>query len=118
MEDLKKIYLSEAVDTNKPDSLQNKVFFDISLYICNKGKEHFRGMKKNDFDVSTDVRGRRYVWLKEGHSTGPREEELPVKLKLKRSLDEEPPYQIGERMYERPGELFTCILWFIPGCFA
>ncbi|CAG5123115.1 unnamed protein product [Candidula unifasciata] len=103
MDDLKKIYLSEAVDTNKPDSLQNKVFFDISLYICNKGKEHFRGMKKNDFDVSTDIHGRRYVWLKD--NTVPREDELPLKLKLKRSLDEEPPaYQVGDRMYERPGD--------------
>lgn len=103
MEDLKKIYLSEAMDTNKPDSLQNKVFFDISLYICNKGKEYFRNMKKNDFDVSTDIHGRRYVWLKD--NSVPREDELPLKLKIKRSVDEESPaYQVGERMYERPGK--------------
>lgn len=101
MEDLKKIYLSDAMDTNKPDSLQNKVFFDISLYICNKGKDYFRNMKKNDFDVSTDIHGRRYVWLKD--TSVPREEELPPKLKLKRE-DEHPVYQVGERMYERPGD--------------
>ncbi|KAI8792120.1 hypothetical protein BgiMline_016439 [Biomphalaria glabrata] len=103
MEDLKKIYLSDAMDTNKPDTLQNKVFFDISLYICNKGKDYFRNMKKNDFDVSTDIHGRRYVWLKD--TTVPREEDLPPKLKLKRaSEDEHPAYQVGERMYERPGD--------------
>lgn len=108
MEDLKKIYLSEAMDTNKPDSLQNKVFFDISLYICNKGKEFFRSMKKNDFDVSTDIYGRRYVALKD--NTAPREEELPVKLKLKRSVDEgAPASKVGERMYERPGKLVKCL---------
>ncbi|XP_005108675.1 uncharacterized protein LOC101859972 [Aplysia californica] len=104
MEDLKKIYLSEAMDTNKPDSLQNKVFFDISLYICNKGKEYFRNMKKNDFDVSTDIHGRRYVWLKDTTNTpNSREDDYP--LKLKRGVEEETPtYQVGERMYERPGD--------------
>ncbi|CAG5127030.1 unnamed protein product [Candidula unifasciata] len=99
-DDLKKIYLSKAMDTEKPDSLQNKVFFDISLYICNKGKEYFRNMKKNDFDVSTDSQGRRYVWLKD--STGRKEE---MSLKIKKSVDEDPPAnQVGERMYERPGD--------------
>ena len=105
MEDLKKIYLGEAMDTNKPDTLQNKVFFDISLYICNKGKDYLRNMKKTDFDVTTDIHGRRYVWLKDASAAPiPREEEYPLKLKLKRAAeDNNPAYQIGERMYERPG---------------
>ncbi|RUS81123.1 hypothetical protein EGW08_011109 [Elysia chlorotica] len=106
MEDLKKIYLGDAMDTNKPETLQNKVFFDISLYICNKGKDYLRSMKKTDFDVTTDIHGRRYVWLKDA-SAAPiaREEEYPLKLKLKRAAeDSHPAYQIGERMYERPGD--------------
>ncbi|GFO05639.1 BTB/POZ domain-containing protein kctd1 [Plakobranchus ocellatus] len=108
MEDLKKIYLGDAMDTNKPDTLQNKVFFDISLYICNKGKDYLRNMKKTDFDVTTDIHGRRYVWLKDPSAAPrsvPREEEYPLKLKLKRAAeDNNPAYQIGERMYERPGD--------------
>ncbi|KAK3712487.1 hypothetical protein RRG08_002817 [Elysia crispata] len=105
MEDLKKIYLGDAMDTNKPDTLQNKVFFDISLYICNKGKDYLRSMKKTDFDVTTDIHGRRYVWLKDATAAPiSREEEYPLKLKLKRAAeDSNPAYQIGERMYERPG---------------
>ena len=103
IEDLKKIYLSEAMDTNKPDSLQNKVFFDITLYICNKGKEYFRSMKKNDFDVSTDIHGRRYVWLKDTSTSNNSQDEYS---KMKRgNEDENTAYQVGDRMYERPGKL-------------
>lgn len=108
IEDLKKIYLSDAMDTNKPDSLQNKVFFDISLYICNKGKDYFRAMKKNDFDVSTDIHGRRYVWLKD--TTIMRDDEdYSVKMRQGGEEEEPPPYQVGERMYERAG-MWTAFL--------
>jgi hypothetical protein len=93
VDDLRKIYLGEAMDLNKPDSLQNKVFFDVNLYICNRSKDHLRLMKKDDFEVSCDQTGRRYVWLKDHpkFSTG--------------SDKEFDGYQIGDRMVERPGEL-------------
>ncbi|XP_076444471.1 uncharacterized protein LOC143282682 isoform X2 [Babylonia areolata] len=92
VEDLRKIYFGDAMDLTKPDSLQNKVFFDVNLYICNRSKDHLRLMKKDDFEVSTDVTGKRYVWLKE-HP------------KFSTGTDKEfDGYQIGDRMMERPGD--------------
>lgn len=91
MEDLRKIYFGDAMDLSKPDSLQNKVFFDVNLYICNRSKDHLRLMKKDDFEVSSDVTGKRYVWLKE-HP------------KFSTGTDKEfDGYQVGDRMVERPG---------------
>ena len=100
MEDLRKIYFGDAMDLSKPDSLQNKVFFDVNLYICNRSKDHLRLMKKDDFEVSTDITGKRYVWLKE-HP------------KFSTGADKEfDGYQVGDRMMERPGmKRFTsCIV--------
>lgn len=103
MEDLRKIYFGDAMDLSKPDSLQNKVFFDVNLYICNRSKDHLRLMKKDDFEVSSDVTGKRYVWLKE-HP------------KFSTGTDKEfDGYQVGDRMVERPGgfELVTQSFRFV-----
>nr|KAG5711118.1 hypothetical protein BaRGS_004762 [Batillaria attramentaria] len=86
MEDLRKIYLSEAMELNTPESLQNKAFFDVNLYICNRSKDCLRLMKKEDFEVASDINGRRYVCLKD-----------PAKFGGPESYN-------GDRMYERPGD--------------
>lgn len=79
--------------------LQNKVFFDVNLYICNRGKDFLRVMSKFDFEVVIDMEGRRYVWLK-----------YNFKFSFKEfigglSENDSVIYgnQIGERMYERLG---------------
>eukprot|EP00916_Digyalum_oweni_P001729 GHVL01003300.1.p1 GENE.GHVL01003300.1~~GHVL01003300.1.p1 ORF type:complete len:233 (+),score=13.12 GHVL01003300.1:2-700(+) len=92
MEDLRKIYFGDAMDLNKPDSLQNKVFFDVNLYICGRFKHHLPLMKKDDFEVSSDVTGKRYVWLKEH-----------PKFNTGNDKDLFDGYQVGDRMVERPG---------------
>ncbi|KAK3096641.1 hypothetical protein FSP39_001973 [Pinctada imbricata] len=99
-EDLKKIYLGAGLDTNQPDTLQNKVFFDVNLYICNRGKDFLRVMSKSDFEVGSDVDGRRYVWLK--NSSKFSFKELVGGLGEVDSLA--PGTQIGDRMYERQGD--------------
>lgn len=57
-EDLKKLYMGPALELDQPDTLQNKVFFDVNLYICNRGKDFLRVMSKSDFEVATDMEGR------------------------------------------------------------
>lgn len=98
-DDLKKIYLSGAMNLEQPDTLQNKVFFDVNLYVCNRGKDFLRVMSKSDFQVSLDSDGRRYVWLKFNSKFSFRE--------LVGGIAESDTIvkgnQIGERMYERQG---------------
>lgn len=99
-EDLKKLYMGPALELDQPDTLQNKVFFDVNLYICNRGKDFLRVMSKSDFEVATDMEGRRYVWLKYNSKFSFKE--------LIGGLSENDSVihgnQIGERMYERPGD--------------
>lgn len=95
--ELRQIYMSEAMNLDHPESLQNKVFFDICMYICNRGKDFLRLMTKNDFEVTTDPTGRRYVWLK----FDPKFSFNEVAGGL--SSDASRGSQIGERMYERAG---------------
>lgn len=97
--ELRQIYLSDAMNLDQPESLQNKVFFDICMYICNRGKDFLRLMTKNDFEVSTDQNGRRYVWLKYNSKFSFSEVAGGTTAESVKGS------QIGERMYERPGNV-------------
>lgn len=97
--ELRQIYFSDAMNLDEPESLQNKVFFDICMYICNRGKDFLRLMTKNDFDVATDQNGRRYVWLKFNSKFSFSEVAGGTTTEnIKGS-------QIGEKMYERQGNI-------------
>lgn len=99
-EHLYKIYLSDALSLDSPETLQNKVFFDVTLYITNRGKDCLRVMTKSDFEVSTDPNGLRYVWLKYNPKFTSREiGTSPV------DLNPTVGSQLGGRMFERPGEI-------------
>jgi len=95
--ELRQIYMSEAMNLDHPESLQNKVFFDTCMYICNRGKDFLRLMTKNDFEVTTDQTGRRYVWLKYDPKFSFNEVAGGLPSDATRGS------QIGERMYERAG---------------
>ncbi|KAK6170472.1 hypothetical protein SNE40_018858 [Patella caerulea] len=98
-ESLKKLYLSDALAGNYPESLQNKVYFDVNLYIINRGKDCLRTMVKSDFDIGTDETGRRYVWLKYSDKFSIREVgNVPGDDRTVNGN------QLGDRMYERPGD--------------
>ncbi|XP_041475625.1 uncharacterized protein LOC121424096 [Lytechinus variegatus] len=58
-EDMNKI--RESFDLTVPKDLQNKVFLDLMLHLCNRGRENLRQMKKDDFAVQTDSANQRYV---------------------------------------------------------
>ena len=45
-EDIKKLYQSGLFDSNGPDTLQNKVFFDVMLYFCRRGRQNLRNLKE------------------------------------------------------------------------
>ena len=60
-EDLKKLYESTAFGLNDPEKLQNKVFFEVMLYFCRRGRQNLRQLKKTDFPFNTDSTGARYV---------------------------------------------------------
>jgi hypothetical protein len=59
--DMRKMYASEAFSTLSPRTLQQKVFFELMLFFCNRGRENLRNMKPSDYEIRTDSEGRRYV---------------------------------------------------------
>ena len=62
-EDLEKLYQSGVLSTSSPAALQNKVWFDYMMYFCNRGRENLRDVKKTDFEVKRDSKGKKFVQL-------------------------------------------------------
>ena len=60
-EDINKLYQTGQFDSNSPDTLQNKVFFEVMLYFCRRGRQNLRNLKKSDFSIETDRSKRKYV---------------------------------------------------------
>ena len=44
-----------------PRTVQNKVFFEIMLYFCRRGRQNLRELKIKDFSSTKDDKGARYV---------------------------------------------------------
>ena len=44
-----------------PRTVQNKVFFEIMLYFCRRGRQNLRELKIKDFSSAKDDKGARYV---------------------------------------------------------
>ena len=59
--DIAKLYRSGVFDQNSSTGLQLKVWFELMLYICRRGRENLRELKKDHFVVATDSDGRQYV---------------------------------------------------------
>lgn len=50
-------------DHSTPNGLLQKVWFEVSLFLCKKGRENFRSMKKSTFAIGVDLlTGRDYVY--------------------------------------------------------
>ena len=97
--ELRQIYMGDAMNLDQPETLQNKVFFDVCMYICNRGKDFLRIMTKSDFEVTHGPNGRRFVWLKYDPKFSFREVAGGMSFESTQSG------QIGDRMYERPGKM-------------
>lgn len=59
--DFTKMQASSSLDTSTPRGLQNKVFVDLMIFLCNRGQENLRSMTPSDFRVETDEDGLRAV---------------------------------------------------------
>ena len=64
-EDFNKLYSSEVLSTAKPAGLENKVFVDIMVQLCNRGRENLRELTCNDFYIAKDSGGHRYVAIRD-----------------------------------------------------
>ena len=62
-EDLRKMYSSGTLGISNPESLQFKVFFEIALHFGRRGRENWRNMKKDSFEVKEDANGTEYVTI-------------------------------------------------------
>ena len=58
-EDLLKLYKGFNIET--ADGLQDKVWFDLCLQLCRRGRENLRTMTKSTFAVGVDATGREFV---------------------------------------------------------
>ena len=87
------------LSTSHPAGLQNKVFIDIMMYLCNRGRENLRNMTKNAFLILTDSARLRYVSV------------VDKQTKNHHGQDDEDVSQQG-RMYQLPGNPMCPVLSF------
>ena len=59
-EDLVKLY--SCFDITTPTGLQEKVWFDLCLQLCWRGRENMKSMTRETFAVATDASGRKFVY--------------------------------------------------------
>ena len=59
--DLQKLQSSGLFSVDTPNTLQNKVLFDIMTHFGRRGREGLRSLGKKSFKVATDNDGHRYV---------------------------------------------------------
>ena len=88
--DFSKIRDSDACDPETPRGLQNVVFINLMLFLCNRGQENLRELKPADFllETDTDDAGLRYITRRDFFTKNNREDS-----------DE----KVGGKMYELPG---------------
>ena len=60
-EDLHKLYNSDIFAKDKPATLQNRVFFDVMLHVCRRGRENLPELKISSFVVKKLPDGVEYV---------------------------------------------------------
>ena len=52
----------QAFNTKTPVGLQQKVWFEVMLYLCRRGRENLREMTRDTFKISKDASGREFVY--------------------------------------------------------
>lgn len=97
--DLRKLYESSVFDTNIPYGLLNKVWFEICMYFCTRGRENQRELQEDSFGLAVDEDGRKFVYFK---ALGPYHKSRSALWTKKRPDAEE---ETLPRMYETGTEL-------------
>ena len=59
-EDILKLYF--RFDIESPKVLLHKVWFDLCLQLCRRGRENMRNMTKSTFAVGADATGRKFIY--------------------------------------------------------
>ena len=59
--DITTLYESGTFDQSTPGGLQKKVWFELMIYICRRGRENLRDLKQDHFQIYKDSDGREYV---------------------------------------------------------
>lgn len=67
--DLRKLQESGVLNDESPQALQYKVWFEMMLFICRRGRENLRKLKKNHFKIGTDSDGRRFIFQAQDEMT-------------------------------------------------
>lgn len=62
--DLRKLYQSTVFNTSTPYGLLNKVWFEICMYFCTRGRENQRELQEDSFGLAADGYGRQFVYFK------------------------------------------------------
>lgn len=83
--DIEKMYSSLALSNDNPQSLQHKVFFEISLHFGRRGREGLYQLQKESFCFKTDDRGCEYVTIVHNECSK-KNKGLDAKLKEKEQL--------------------------------
>ena len=93
--DVQKMYSSGTLSNSSPDSLLNKVFFEIQLHFGRRGKEGLRELKKTSFIITKDANGLEYAKLSHNEKQKNHQGDRP---KPKENTGDEP------RMYAHPND--------------
>ena len=68
-EDMEKLYKYFDAHLNSPKVLQSKVFVDVMLYFCNRGRENLRLFSSKDYNFGKDSKGHEYVYTVKDRKT-------------------------------------------------
>jgi hypothetical protein len=61
-EDLTKLYTSLTLSPHTPEGLLHKCWFDVMFFLCRRGREHLREMKKDTFKFAKKSNGKMYLY--------------------------------------------------------
>ncbi|XP_061190317.1 uncharacterized protein LOC133198208 [Saccostrea echinata] len=89
-DDVAKLYKT-VFSADTPKGLQQKTIFEFIYYFCDRGREHLRRVRKDDFTFCRDASGREYVTVKERYTK-------------KKSRDKQGKTIMPVRMYDHPGD--------------
>ena len=67
--------IQDSFDLNDPQGLQDKVFIDVMLFFCNRGRENLREMTRDSFEIGEE-NGKTYITLKDTLTKNNRENEF------------------------------------------
>lgn len=59
-----KLYSSGVFSLTNPLALQRKVFFEVMLFLCRRGRENLRKLTKSSFAIKKDGKNEEYIELR------------------------------------------------------